>query len=349
MVLNWKPACKVIIDGTDVSGVFLDLVSSITVTDGAGVESDKAEILLSDAGPFGKIEIPPAGAEMEIAIGYGFSATTLGRYIVDEIEVSGPPDVMRITAYAATMGPSSGGKQSMTDPKSRSWPSPITVGDLVRKIAGDQGFTAAVTSAAAALALPHLDQIDESDMNLLTRVAREMGLIFKPGGGALVMSVKGESVSAGGQRLPTVALTPRMVTSWSMQIKRREAAQKVVASYRDIEAAAWQEVEAIAEGRFGSDPALAKAGVAAVRRLKRTFPDEASAKRAAQAELDRGAAKSRTLSLTLPGRPDLMAEGRLTLAGFRQGVNGPWLIEQVTHQLDGSGYRCSVSAESLPG
>jgi len=39
-----------------------------------------------------------------------------------------------------------------------------------------------------------------------------------------------------------------------------------------------------------------------------------------------------------------MAEGRLQLSGWRDGVAGEWLIEQATHKIDGDGYSCSVGA-----
>jgi phage protein D len=42
-----------------------------------------------------------------------------------------------------------------------------------------------------------------------------------------------------------------------------------------------------------------------------------------------------------------MAEGRLLLQRFRDGVTGEWLITQVTHQLGAGGWSSSVEAESI--
>lgn len=56
---------------------------------------------------------------------------------------------------------------------------------MMQKIAKEAGFKASVTAEAGKIELPHLDQINESDMALLTRVARENGLIFKAGAARL--------------------------------------------------------------------------------------------------------------------------------------------------------------------
>ncbi|MCV2448532.1 phage late control D family protein [Paracoccus sp. DMF] len=174
--------------------------------------------------------IAARGVEITVAFGYLFAAQVMGVYIAEEVEIFGPPGQMRITGYAAAHGKSDGGKSPISTARTRSWPEGTKVSAMVGKIAGESGFKVAVSAGAGEVSLPHIDQIDESDMNLLTRVARDQGLIFKPGGGALVMCKPGESASASGQALPVVALTPKDVTSWSMRRARRAAFDKVVAA-----------------------------------------------------------------------------------------------------------------------
>ena len=48
------------------------------------------------------------------------------------------------------------------------------------------------------------------------------------------------------------------------------------------------------------------------------------------------------------GRPELAAEGFVTLAGFRDPVNGPWKIRQVEHELTSAGYRTVIEGELPP-
>lgn len=121
------------------------------------------------------------------------------------------------------------------------------------------------------------------------------------------------------------------MSRWNYRQSLRQPAGKVIAVCRDHGAA--QDIEVTAGD---GDP---------VRRLKQRFPNEAEAQSAADAEYKRSQRAGTTVSLTLPGDPDLVAEARLTLAGFRDGVDREWLITSVTHTIDSGGYRCDVSAE----
>lgn len=184
--------------------------------------------------------------------------------------------------------------------------------------------------------LPHIDQIAESDINLVTRVAADLDAVAKPGGGRLVVAQRGESVSASGQTLPARRLTPANVSRYSWSTSLREPAGTVVATWRDTGAAEDKEEQA-----GDGDP---------VRRLRRTFPDQASAAEGAKAEHKKAQRLGTGLNVSLPGDPDLAAEGRLELSGFRSEVDGEWLIRSVTHRLSkGQGYTCDVSAERPEG
>lgn len=337
---DWKPTFRITVNGQDQTSVFLPRVRSIRITDTAGIQSDTCEIVLADHIQIMPIALPPEGAEITIAFGYLFAAQVMGVYIADEVEVSGPPGQMRITGYASGHGKSDSGKRPISTSRTRSWPEGTKVSAMVGKIAGESGFRAAVSTGAGEVALPHIDQIDESDMNLLTRVAREQGLIFKPGGGALVMCKPGESASASGLDLPVVALTPRDVTTWSMRRARRAAYDKIVAAYRDLGRSEPVDVEVDARPDGVS-------GVAQVKRLKPIYPTEDAARAAAEAEARRSQRGATTVRLTLPGRADLMAEGRVRLTGFRPGVAGEWLVTSVSHSLDDGGWSSSVECEVI--
>ena len=340
---TWKPAGRVMVNGGDITDLILPRLVSVSIEDTAGIQSDRCEIVLSDHMPLMPLAIPPAGAELSVALGYALQSLVVGLYVVEDVEVAGPPGLMRITGYAAAWGASSGGKTALTEQRNRSWPESTTVGTLVRTIAGETGFEPAVSEGAASISLAHLDQIDESDANLLSRVARDNGLVFKPGGGKLVMVKSGESTSASGQAMPAVVLKPSQVTRWRMQIRRREAAEKVVATYRDLNGAATVDVEVDGAAAYAGEDGVR--GPVATRRLRRTYPTEAAARAAAKAELDEARRKSRTLTVDCPGNAALAAEGRLIMAGFRSGVAGEWAVTEVRHSMDASGFRSSVTAE----
>ncbi|MFB9149512.1 phage late control D family protein [Roseovarius ramblicola] len=328
---DWEPAFRVTVDGDNITSLIASRLSALTLTDVAGVESDAVSITLTDHLPLQRLEIPPPGAEIEVALGYRFRLRDMGLYIADSVEVSGPPDMMRISATASVHGQTTGGKTALTEHKTRSWAKGTTLGDLAAKVAGEHGLSPAVSASLAAVALPHIDQIDESDIALLTRLARERDAILKPGGGRIVLARRGESLTTGGAAMPVIELRPRDVTSWRMSRSLRAPAGRVVAVWRDRDAA--RDVEVVAgEG----DPA---------RRLSRRYPDADTARAAADAEFRRSQRAGSQLSVRLPGDPDIVAEARLRLTGFRDGVDGEWLITRAVHDLGNGGYRCSVTAE----
>ena len=82
-------------------------------------------------------------------------------------------------------------------------------------------------------------------------------------------------------------------------------------------------------------------------KLRRSYPDATQAQAAAEAKLaalDRGTG---TMEITLPGNPDLMAEGVINLSRFRSGIDGRWLLNRVTHTIGNQGFSSSLSAESM--
>jgi len=82
-----------------------------------------------------------------------------------------------------------------------------------------------------------------------------------------------------------------------------------------------------------------------VARLKMQYPTQAMALAAARSELDKRKRKTSTLSITLPGRADVTAEGTLTLSGFRTGVDQQWLIKRAEHVLSNSGWVTTIEGE----
>lgn len=80
-------------------------------------------------------------------------------------------------------------------------------------------------------------------------------------------------------------------------------------------------------------------------RLRMGYRDQASALAAAKAELRKRARSERTMSYTFPGRPDVVAESLVVMKGFRDRVDGEWLVSRAEHYIGPTGYRCTIEAE----
>lgn len=332
LITGIAPGFLILADQIDITATVSERLISLAMTDAVGLESDMLEITLADNDPDIPISIPPTGAELELFLGYDGILQRMGLFICDEVEVAGWPGEMVIRARAAVYDKSKGGKTDLQSQKSRSWPSGTTLGAMVEKIASEHNLEPKVADSLKSIQLPHTDQADESDLNLLIRLAKKYDAIVKPSGGKLVLAKRGESKSISGQALAPVVLVPTDCTAWRMVLSKRETAGMVVAYWHAVKQAKRNEV------KVGSGEP--------VRRLKQYYPSEAMALAAARADLTRRQRGLKTISASCTGSPLIAAEAPLTMLGFRPGVDGEWLISRVTHRLDKSGgYLCDVEAE----
>ena len=317
------PCLQVVANGSDISDSIFTLLESISVTDKTGIESDACEINLIDD-PAQPIAMPPRGAELEVSMGYDGAMVKMGMFVVDEIELSGPPEKMTIRGRATVQtGNSKNGKTSLQSQKTRTWPKDTTISDAVIKIAKEHGLDNKVSQSLQAVKLPQTSQSDESDLTLLMRLAKRYDAICKPAGGTLLFVKRGEI------DLGTIELSKDQVSNWGMTRSSRDSAGTVIAYWHEKSKAKKHEVR-LGEG----EP---------VRRLRHAYTDMGSAKAAAQAGLDESKRGEDKLTLQLPGDPSLSAEAKLELSCFREGIDGAWVIEGVTHTIDkSSGFSTSI-------
>ncbi len=332
--MGLTPTFRIAANQSDITAVIADRFISLTLTDETGITSDVLEVTLSDHDPAVPIQKPPKGAELELWLGYDGTSERMGLYVCDEIEYSGWPGEMIIRARGAVFDKTPKGKANLQSQKTRSWPADTTLGAMVKKIASEHGMEAAVSSSLSSIKLPHTDQSDESDLNLLLRLGKKYDAIVKPADGKLVLAKRGESKSVSGKSLASIAVTPASdITKFRVVESAKESSGTVVAYYHATKQAKRHEV------KVGSGEPT--------KRLKMYFPTKEQALAAAQAEAAKRDRQKSTLSLTMPGRTDMAAECPLTTAGFRDGVDGSWIITRVTHNLTKSGgYTCDVEAET---
>lgn len=327
---HWTPVARILADGQDVTARMKDRLISLTVTDEAGSTSDTARIVLDDRDAV--FEVPPTGAQLTIGIGWLETGgpVDMGVYVVDELSFEGPERRFSISAKAAdSLDRNAPGR--IKAPKSRSWHD-TTLGVVVRQIAKEHGFEAVVGSKFDKIEIPHLDQTEESDINLLRRLAKENGAVVKPASGKLLFVGEGKGKTASGKSMPAVALAAKDCARWSMKIAKRAAYKQVIAQWHDGEGGDLQQVKA-----GSGEPSQT---------LKHTYASADEAQRAAAAGLKRAQRGERTAEIEATGNPALVAEAPLTLSGFRTGVDGgDWVITRATHTLTNSGYVTSITAE----
>ncbi|TRD18404.1 phage late control D family protein [Palleronia caenipelagi] len=309
-------------DGADITGRVNDRLLGLSVIDEAGAQADRAEITLDNRDM--RLALPSGGAVLEIALGYRGALVALGRFVVDEVTGGIGPDTITLHAKAADMlGP-------IRARKTRAW-TDQTLGQIARTIAGEHGLTAKVAASLASVAYPYLAQTAESDLNLLTRLARDLDAVAKPAGGALVVLPRDATESAGGTALPVTPIQRSEITSGRWKITGRGLYGKVTAQWGDRGAGA---VQTVTEG--DGTPVLA---------LRHRHPTEEAARRAARAALTRNTRAAGQIDLTLGGfRGDLMAGAEIGIAGLLPELDGRWRLTRVTHRL-GTTLATSLTAE----
>jgi len=321
------PAFRITVDGNDIAKLISPRLISLDLTDNRGMEADQLSINLSDHD--GLLAIPPRGAVIRLWLGWSDTGLVdKGTYTVDETEHSGAPDVLSIRARSADL------RKGLKTKRERSW-SNSTVGDVLGDIAIANDLTATIAGELDGLAVLQLDQANESDANLLTRLGEEYDAVATVKAGNLIFMPSNGGKTVSGLDLPHITLTRADGDQHSFLQADRDSYDGVRAYFYDVNSA--QKQEAIAGG--GDN----------LKDLRHTYSDQPSALRAARSEWNRLQRGSATLTYTLAkGRADLIPELTYTLQGIKPDIDAIiWYGGNVQHSFSAdSGYTMSLSLES---
>lgn len=321
------PAFRLTVNGLDIAQLISPRLMNLELTDNRGVEADQLSITLSDHD--GLLSIPPKGAVLRLWLGWSDTGLVdKGTYTVDETEHSGAPDILSIRARSADL------RKGLKTKRERSW-SNTTLGKVIGDIAMGNSLTSTVAGALGALPILQLDQANESDANLISRLGEEFDAVASVKAGCLLCIPAGGGKTASGLNLPHITLTRADGDQHRYLQADRDSYDGVRAYYYDVNSAKKQ--EAIAGG--GDN----------LKDLRHTYSDQQSALRAARSEFRRLQRGSATLSYTLAmGRPDLIPELTYTLQGVKSEIDEIiWYGGNVQHSVtDSGGYTVSLELES---
>ena len=198
------PACCIVAEGADITALINDRDSAVS--------------------------LPSRGASIEVFLGYsGTALTRLGRYTVDEVELSGPPDTLVIRGKASDMRGS--GKTT----RSGSWEI-VTLVSIVTDVAARNGRQPVCTVATL---IPRADQLSESDFNFITRLARQYDCTAKVADGKLLVLQRQAGQSASGKALGAITLTRSDVSRWQFRLADRSTHKAVSTQHQDKKPASW--------------------------------------------------------------------------------------------------------------
>jgi phage protein D len=304
------PYIEVSVGGRPVSGAFYQQLSSATIHDAPGQESDSVELKFDDGGNV--VEVPAYGALIEVRFGFrdaAGGAAKMGLFTYERSSIEGGERGETLTLS----GRSADRRDELKEPDSEHWDD-ATIGGVVAELAGRHGYGSFVDGELAAIRLPYLARLNQSTLDLLTRLADRNRALFAVKDRKLVLRRRGV--------LPAVTIARSECAEWSFQVEPRPRYGSTEAGWFD---------RARGEMLFESH----STGLEGPRKRLRTIQGSAAeAQAAAAAEGDRLGRATGSGSLTLAGRPEIGADQPIECTGFRTEANGLWRCAGVDHRFD---------------
>lgn len=290
-----------------------------------------------------------------------------GTFTVDEIEHRGAPDTLTIRGRSADF------RGTLNSRREQSWHD-TTLGQIVETIAARNKLTASVADTLKAVAVPHIDQSQESDAVFLSRLAERNGASVSVKAGKLLFLKAGSGKTASGKPIPQMTLERGDGDRHQFAIADREAYTGVTAKWLHTKDPKPQKQKvklkrkpkekhfrALQHPKATKAPGKAKAkkeqearegeymaGEADnVLELTTIYATKAQAMRAAQAKWDKLQRGVAEFSILLAiGRADLFPETPIAVKGFKRVIDDQaWIISRVVHNLNSNGYTTGLELE----
>mgnify|MGYP004636419283 CR=1 FL=1 len=333
------PDFKLVVDSKDITDLISSRLVSLNLTDESGFISDTLNICLDNRD--NKIEVPPTGANISLYLGYKKNSTSIegsklylmGSYMVDEIEMSSPPCVMNIVARGSdTFDKVNMGKIKALN--NCSWHNK-TYKDILQAIASKHNLKPMIDESYTELFAEHIDQTDESDIAFVNRIIEEIGGYVKVVNGFLCVGVKGSKTVPNGSLLPQIELNMTDLINYRVRITDRSKYLSVNVKYYDLSS--------------GEEKSVTVGSGEPIYNLLGLYSSSDIAERVAKAKLKSISMGVYSLDCTLIGNPLIMAENIIKFSNTQSLLDGEWVIEQSSHELNSSGYLTTIHAIKSEG
>ncbi|MEQ1713285.1 MAG: hypothetical protein ABL908_18065 [Hyphomicrobium sp.] len=219
---DMTPAFKILAGGIDVTGGINDRLIELVVVDHDGTKADEVTIILDDR-DFA-LEVPRKGKLLGVWLGYLETGLVfMGQFKVNRVQRRFSKDqgaVMEITGKSADL------KDKMKSQRTGQYVDK-TLGGIVEEAAGRHGLTAQVSPKLANLKRTPEYQTEESDLHMLTRLAKDHDAIFKVNAGKMMFLARDEI------ELAAVTLTRGDFTECTVESDDRADHKKASAHYHD--------------------------------------------------------------------------------------------------------------------
>ncbi|MFW6765000.1 DNA primase [Acinetobacter pittii] len=320
------PIYRLEVDGNDISPLVVDRLISLSIKDNRGLVVDSVDIDLDDSD--GQLEIPPEGAIIQVWIGWSNTGLVdKGKYKVESVTHRGAPDVLSISAFSNDV--SEGLKQK----RERSF-SNKTIQVIFETVGAEYALKTIVHDTLANRVISYIAQ-NESDANLITRIADEHDAIATVKNGHLILLPRGTSQTVSGLPLPTAQIFRSDGDGHNYTTGTgTDRITGVKAFYYDA-------------GKSKKLYVVIGDNEENLKEIRYVHRDKKTAELACQAEFNRCKRSSQKLSYTFAfGQPELIPEQEFVFTGLKPQIDDiVWLGTNVTHNLTEGGFTTSVELE----
>lgn len=318
---------RITVNDIDISNTLASRLINMSIKDNRGMIADSIDITLDDSD--GRLEIPAVGAEIKVWLGWSDTGLVYkGSYLVTGGNHTGTPDTLSISAESKDLA------QAFKQKRERSFHNK-TIQQIFEQIALDYDLKVKVHTMFAKRIISHIDQND-SDANIMTRIADENDALATVKNGTLVLMPIGQSQTVSGLDLPKVQLIRSDGDQHSFSFgQSQNKVECVKAYYYDKKKA---EKKSVIIGISNDNP----------KEIRFVHRDKNTAELMAKAEFNRCKRSEMSLSYNLAiGRPDLVPEQEMTFVGVKTQVDEiVWLGKTITHELsESSGYTTKLELE----
>jgi Bacteriophage probable baseplate hub protein len=315
--------------GVNITGDVSQMVLSVTYVDRLENASGEFEVELEDharrwQGPW----YPALGDQLSMLIGYhGEELLPCGDFQVDDLELSGPPDVFHLRGLAAYITPAMRTRNSVGYEE-------VTLLGIAAMIAGKYGFTLIAAPEVEDPLFERVTQRYETDLGFLKRLANEHNYDFTVRGAQMVFFAR-----------PVLETIPPVATILRTGTERFNFRNRTRRIYRAAEISYFDPVtkQLIAE----TVTAIPAAPTGDTLKIETRCENPGQALLKAEAELHLNNMLFRRASIVMPGSTALASGSTVWLSGWGA-LDGIYLIELARHRLSRAhGYTTEIEARQV--
>ncbi|MCF6776001.1 hypothetical protein L3V83_05360 [Thiotrichales bacterium 19X7-9] len=313
-------------NGKNITNQIKPYLISIQINDVIGDKADTVKLILTDEN--GLLALPTTGVSLNISIFEHNQLVSFGSFVVDEVCYRQVPTTIEVSATSISFDQSSE-YQAMHSQKTRSF-SNKRLKDIIAQIANEHKLDYSVSDELGHYYIKHIEQINESNLAFLRRLSREQKSDFKLTYRRILFYEK-DAKTVSNQSITPMNLNVSELNSICYKVQKRNHYNSIIVSYYHLDQAEVKEVI------IGSGEPIYRA----------TYVYESKEKALAIAKkiLSEQQNKSDNLTFSMPGNLFLRAGQPIEIKGLKESIPNKWLLTEVNHQFEISGYVVTVKAK----